>query len=171
MPFATLLRVHGVRGEARVELDDSSYPSPAIEQQIQLTTPRGAAQIVTVASVRPIHGAYLVSFAEIPQREQLQVLSGSRLAVKSSSLPVPESDNAYVYELVGATAFDAQGGLIGEVTQVVNNGGQALLVMQSSQGQERMLPLVPQTFKAFDRQTMRLDVIVPIGLWDEDEPA
>ena len=61
------------------------------------------------------------------------------------------------------------GAPLGVVEKLFDNAGQVLLGI-SHQGQERLLPAVPETIVSFERPTKQLVVIVPEGLWEEINP-
>lgn len=165
IPIGFVVRAHGVRGEFRVRLElDESLTLLAKGLRLQADLRDGSRRTLTVERVRPIHGAVLLTIDELREREAVQTLAGARLSVLSED--VPKDDAPYLFEFEGANAVDESGTVVGVVRRVADNGGQDLLIMDGPTG-ERMLPLVDETFVAFDRETNTL-VVRPIpGLWDD----
>lgn len=165
IPIGFVVRAHGVRGELRVRLElDESLSVLAKGLRLRARLRDGSHRTLTVDRVRPIHGAVLITVGELHEREAIQTLAGAQLSVLSED--VPKDDEPYLFEFEGATAVDESGTVIGLVRHVADNGGQDLLIMDGPAG-ERMLPLVDETFVAFDRETNTLVVRPIAGLWDD----
>jgi 16S rRNA processing protein RimM len=156
-----VVRAHGVHGELRVHLDIPLEEVP----HLRVIPRQGEARVMTVASLRPAHGAQLLRFEALVSREAAQALAGAALEVEAALLPPPDPGEAYIYELAGASVLDEAGTPLGTAREIVDNGGQALLVMDAADG-ERLLPLVPATMRGFDRAARVLTVHVPEGLWE-----
>ena len=65
---------------------------------------------------------------------------------------------------------DTDGQGLGEVTGFLDNSAHFLLKIKQN-GQERLFPYVEEFVEGYDRETNTLTVLVPEGLWDDDEPA
>jgi 16S rRNA processing protein RimM len=156
-----IVRAHGVHGELRVHFDIPLEDVPLLRVIPRL----GEARTLKVEALRPVHGAALLRLAEVGSREAAQALAGATLQVDASALPPPEADEAYVFELAGATVRDEAGTLLGVAKEVLDNAGQPLLVLDAD-GTERLLPLVPATQRGYDREARALTVRVPEGLWE-----
>jgi 16S rRNA processing protein RimM len=156
-----VVRAHGVHGELRVQFD---MPLEDVSR-LRVISRAGEVRTLKVEALRAVHGAALLRLAEIGSREAAQALAGATLQVEASLLPAPEADEAYVYELAGASVRDEAGTLLGVAKAVLDNAGQPLLVVDAD-GTERLLPLVPATQLGFDRAARALTVRVPEGLWE-----
>lgn len=161
------IKAHGVRGELRIVVETEEAaglvrPGLALRARGR----DGSIRAITVGErVRPIHGAFLITVEELPQREDVQSLAGAALEIDASLLDLAE--DPYLFELEGARVEAEDGELLGAVVQIADNGGQELLVFSTPSGEERMLPLVDATFVRFDRERDVL-VIRPIaGLWED----
>jgi 16S rRNA processing protein RimM len=161
-----IARPHGVKGELRLELFDAemALPDPPFPARVRVRG--GAPREVTLTQVRTSGAAYLVRFAEVPDRNAAELLKGARFDLDRELVPAPSADEAYVYELVGATAVDEAGATLGVVRSVLQNPGHDLLAIDTPSG-ERLLPLAPELVLRFDRETRRVVVRVPSGLWED----
>ena len=166
IPFGTLARAHGVRGEMRLVPFDLQTSLPDGTERVRVRPRQGAPVSMTLRRIRPVHRALLVTMAEIPDREVAQAWAGAVLEIDSSSLPPLEPGELYLFELVGADAVDAGGRPIGVVRELLDNRGQDILVLDAPQG-ERMLPVIGDTIVEFRREERLAVVRVPPGLWDE----
>lgn len=175
-----IIRAHGVHGALRAALSNDGVGSTddgaeddldaawlSRCKHIRLIDRAGRAQICTLSTCRLIHGAVLMTCAEIVGREAAQLWAGATLQVPRDAVPTPQDGEAYVYELAGAKVQDMQARVLGLVHEVLDNAGQPLLVIATGDGTERLLPLVPETLHRVDREAKTLTVRVPQGLWDE----
>lgn len=168
MPLGRAIKAHGVRGELRIALElDAAAELIREGLSLRARLRTGETRTITIGEQqRRIHNAMLVTVRELPEREDVQTLAGAILEIDGAGLELDE--DPYLFELEGATVEDDSGSALGTVLQIADNSGQELLVFRTGDGQERMLPLVDDTFIRFDRDRNAL-VIKPIpGLWDEE---
>jgi len=146
---------HGVRGEVVVSL--ITHRTERLAPGAVLQTDRGA---VTVESSRPHQHRHLVRFDRIADRDQADAWRG----VVLSAPPIAEADDdtLWVHELVGAVVVDQHGTEHGPVAALVENPASDLLELADG----RHVPLVFMT--AF-QPGVRIDVDVPVGLFDGDD--
>lgn len=118
---------HGVRGDVRVKsfTDDPC----ALGAYGPLGTGDGRTLIVKTA--RPARGGARVHFEGIDDRTQAETLTGAQLHVARAALPELPSeqteDDFYHADLIGLTAVDEAGAVVGTVAGVHNFGAGDLL--------------------------------------------
>jgi 16S rRNA processing protein RimM len=162
-------RAHGVRGELRIVPLAADEPFPPTARTVRVCSKLGVERVLTVATVRPIHKALLMTVEEIADRDAARELTGWSLDVDADVLPAPTDDELYVYEIEGAEVVDETGARIGKVIRLIDNHGQDLLEIDAD-GRERLLPFVDETIVGFDRERRVLTVRPIAGLWEvEDE--
>jgi len=167
--YGIVARAHGVRGELRVVPHGGDEPFPPEARTVRVCSRSGVERVLTVATVRPIHRALLMTVEEIADRDAARELTGWSLDIDAEVLPPPSDDELYVYELEGAAVVDEAGARIGTVTRLVDNHGQDLLEIDAD-GRELLLPYVDETIIGFDRERRLLTVRPIRGLWEaEDE--
>ncbi len=166
--YGIVARAHGVRGELRVVPLALDEPFPESARVVRVRSKSGEERLLTVASVRAIHQAFLVTVDEISDRDGARALTGWALEVDAAVLPPAGEGEVYVYELEGATVVDEGGARIGTVVRLVDNRGQDLLEIDAG-GRERLLPFVPETVVRFDRDQRRLTVRPIAGLWEDGD--
>ena len=129
-------------------------------------TPKGGTACTVGVRVRPVHRGALVTIDTVGNPEAAATWRGANVEVQACHIPPCEDGEFYLADLEGVAVFDVAGVHLGTMRQVMDNAGQPLGVIAATDGSERLLPLVPQTIKTFERAARRLEVCVPLGLWD-----
>lgn len=162
-----LVRAHGVRGEALVEiLTDHPAARFAPGTALRLADPSGRPKSparLTVESTRPYRDALLVAFAEITSPEVMTTLRGSFLEVPAAAVPPPPEGSYYHFQLVGCRCIDAAAGELGEVTDVVEDGGGVLLLV-AGEGSTVPVPFVQAFLDSVDLDARLIRLRLPPGL-------
>jgi len=150
-----ITRAHGLRGEVVVDLlgeDARMAPGTVLETD---TGP------VTVVAARPHQDRWVVQFDGVSSREGAEALRGTEL--RAEPLDVP--DALWLHDLLGATAVDPAGAVLGTIEAVLPNPANDLLQLDGG-------ALVPVTFVVgWDDEGpagRRLVVDPPPGLLDLD---
>jgi len=97
---------------------------------------------LTVDTVRGETEYPIVSFREIPSREEAEGIRGYLLEIPSSELPPLGEDEFYPFDLVGLAVRDSAGRQVGEVGEVIHSPAHPLLTVKSGSGQETLVPFV-----------------------------
>ncbi|MEG2850125.1 MAG: 16S rRNA processing protein RimM [Raoultibacter sp.] len=107
---------------------------------------------------------HLVHFAGIDSIDAAEDVVGRFCLVRKSDLPL---DYALCQPLwwQGFTVHDADRGLLGTISNVIENPAQHLVCVQGEAG-EIMIPLVDEFVQAIDSAGKRLEVSVPQSLLD-----
>lgn len=94
-----------------------------------------------------VQGKGLVAhFVGCDDRNAADDMRGVELAVASSCLPALEDDDFYWQELIGMAVFTATGEALGEVESMLETGANDVLVVRASEGKERLIPFVLETY-------------------------
>ena len=159
-------RAHGVRGDVVVEsFSDVSDRFAAGEELIvrAATGAEGVPRHLTITSVRPHKGALLVRFEGIDDRDRVDELRGAVLEVERDRVPDPPEDTYYYFQLVGCRVRDERRGDLGEVTDVIEDGGGVLLAVED--GERRLLvPFVAEMVRLVDTRAGTIELELPEGL-------
>ncbi len=160
---AHVRRVHGVRGEVRVQMlgGDLARFAPGTELQGERDGRR-----LTVAASRPLDGdEILLTFAELPTREDAARLSGEYLCVGTSQARALPADEWFVWQLVGLRAVSDAGEELGVVSRRRGATGERRHRRRRAAGGERRFPLVREWVRTVD---LARGVVV-VTPWPEDE--
>ena len=146
-----ITRAHGLRGEVVVDLlgEESRLVPGSV-----LHTADG---VLTVVAARPHQDRWVVTFEDVSGREAADALRGTELRAE----PIDDGDALWLHDLVGATAVDAAGDVLGTIADVLPNPADDLLELSGG-------ALVPVTFvvgwEGDDPTGRRLVVDPPAGL-------
>jgi 16S rRNA processing protein RimM len=161
---AHVRRVHGVRGEVRV-------------QRLGGDTGRFAAGIVlldernqrplTITSARPLDGDdMLLGFAELPTRDDVATLHGSYLCVAPSQARPLGEDEWFVWQLVGLRAVSDGGEALGVVHDVEEQPSSDVIVVRDGTVEHRY-PLVREWVRSVDLA----EGVVVVTPWPEADES
>jgi 16S rRNA processing protein RimM len=155
-------RAHGVRGEVRVQTLGGDLARFAAGTR--LLGERDRRQL-TIRSSRPLDGdEILLTFDELPSREQVAALSGDYLCVERSQARVLPDDEWFVWQLVGLRAVTDEGEVLGVVRDVEEQPASDVIVVDAGT-EERRYPLVREWVRAVD---IAAGVVV-VTPWPEDD--
>jgi 16S rRNA processing protein RimM len=140
-------KAHGLRGDVTINVrTDEPERRFAPGSVLEVEAPPGSAstlRTVTVATLRWHSSVLLVRFEEIPDRNAAEAARG---IVLHASVPVDASpedpDEFYDHQLIGITAYDVSGTVLGEVTGLVHGGAQDLLAIRTPDGRDTLVPFV-----------------------------
>jgi 16S rRNA processing protein RimM len=159
-------RPHGVHGEVAVETV-TDFPErlvAGVDVGIGEDSPDFHK---TVYKVRFHKGNWLLSFVDVRSRDEVEGWRGLWLflpAQERSSLP---ENYFYEHELVGCRCARVDGSVLGEVKELLDGPGGALLAVGAS-GKEVLVPFVSPIVVRVDLETHTVILDPPRGLFDGD---
>lgn len=159
-----ILRAHGIRGELKVEVWSDVEGRFARGAEMYLNV-HGRYRKVRIEQVRPERGNLLVRLEGIATREQAEELRNARLEVDVDEVPEAPEGFYYHFQLEGCVCRDETAGLLGEVVEVVEDGGGTLLRVEKD-GRSVLLPFVDDFLQGVDIAGKRIDFRLPEGLLD-----
>ncbi len=134
-------RPHGVRGEVTVEVRTDDPDLRFVPGAVLRTDPpeRGP---ITIAGVHWHSGTLLLRLEGVDSREAAEAVRNTELVVPVAELPeIEDPDSYYDHQLVGLTAQLPDGAVLGEVTAILHEA-QDLLVVRRSGGRDVLIPFV-----------------------------
>jgi 16S rRNA processing protein RimM len=160
-----VLRPHGVRGEVMVEVLSDVPGRLAPGRRLRASwegRPARPSREVLVETYRPHKSGALVRFAGAEDRDQAEELRDALLDVDRSEVPDAPEGTYYWYQLLGCRCW-VNGEDLGEVTDLVEDGGGLLLVV--SKGDRQVpIPFVQSFLKEVDVERGRIELDLPEGL-------
>jgi 16S rRNA processing protein RimM len=170
-------RPHGIRGElvigVRTDEPDLRFAVGAVlDAHAEPDPGPGDQPTLTVARTRWHSGQLLVTFEGITDRTAAGELTGSWLSVDSARLPrTGDPDEFRDHELIGLCVRTPDGGLVGEVTDVLHHGQDLLVIKRADGGaQECLVPFVKALVPEVDVAAGLLVIDPPPGLLDPESP-
>lgn len=158
-----ILRPHGVRGALIVEsLTDNPErfaPGARLFARREGESPRA----VVVAAAHPHARALLVEIEGVGDRDEAERLRGCWLEIPAGEVPPAPAGSFYHYELIGCRCYDRDAGDLGEVVELLEDGG-GLLLLVAGAGGRLLIPFVERFLVRVDRERRRIDLELPAGL-------
>jgi 16S rRNA processing protein RimM len=160
---------HGLRGDLTVEVrTDEPERRFATGAALRAQAPRGSAfgmSTLTVASTRWHSSRLLVRFEEIDGRDAAEAARGVLLHATIAADETPDDpDEFYDHQLIGLTAYDVDGRLLGEVTGVLHGGAQDLLSIRTPDARDTLVPFVKALVPEVDLAASRVVIADRPGL-------
>lgn len=156
-------RAHGVRGEVLVESFSDVPGRFAAGAGLLVVPAAGAPSRLTVAASRPHAGGFLVHFEGVDDRDAAEELRGVLLEVPEEEVPDPPEGTYYHFQLVGCRVRDDREGELGEVVDVVEDGGGVLLVIEED-GRRVPIPFVRALVRRVHLERRTIELELPEGL-------
>ncbi|MGY6410533.1 MAG: ribosome maturation factor RimM [Alkalilacustris sp.] len=153
----------GVRGEVR--LKSFCVPPEAIARYGPLWTEDGA-RAFRVTLTRPVAGALGARLEGVATREAAEALRGVKLFADRAALPALPEDEFYHADLIGLSAHDPGGAVLGRVKAVLTHAGQDLLELARADGSAVLVPFTRAIVPTVDLGAGRIVVDAPEGLFE-----
>ena len=162
-------RPHGIAGEVSVAVLTDSPELRFVEGTEFVTEHEGRRGSLRLASVRPDRDRLLLTFDGVTDRDQARLLAGTLLLAQvDRDEPTDDPDEFHDHQLIGLTARDVDGTVLGDVTDVLHMPMQDLLVLDHG-GREVLVPFVQAVVPHVDVASQTVIVDPPAGLLDADE--
>jgi 16S rRNA processing protein RimM len=166
-----VLRPHGLRGEVVVEVATDNPDRFAVGTTVLWMAagaageapPDAARERLTVEAVRAHRGVLLVRFQGYADRDAAGGLRSAELAVPAAAVPEPPAGTYYHFQLLGCRVRDEAVGELGEVVDLLEDGGGLLLVVEGG-GRRLPVPFVAAFLRRVDVAAREIEVALPPGL-------
>ena len=158
-------RPHGVRGEVTVEVRTDDPDLRFVPGAVLRTDPpeRGP---ITIAGVHWHSGTLLLRLEGVDSREAAEAVRNTELVVPVAELPeIEDPDSYYDHQLVGLTARMPDDAVLGEITAILHEA-QDLLIVRRVEGGKVLIPFVAAIVPTVDLDGGFVVVDPPEGLLD-----
>lgn len=112
----------------------------------------------TITAVRRVADGFLLSLEGVGSRGGAAHLTGRELRLPRAVLPPLGADEFYVEDLLGCSAEDDEGRVLGVVCGTFWNGAHDIMVITNEDQCERLLPVVPEFIVTIDYARKRVVV-------------
>jgi 16S rRNA processing protein RimM len=154
-------RAHGLKGEVAVRTVDPESETLGLVERVLVRTRAGEERVLRIVSTRPTPKETLVVFKEVSGRDQSEALVGSTVLVFREDLEPPAEDEYFQGDLVGLTAVDEAGNVLGRVEELWSTGEVPNLVIRAEGREELVVPFVDDFVPTVDIPAGRLVVRPP----------
>ena len=154
---------HGVRGEVHVTILSDTEGRFDEGESLEIVSSEGVRRLATLACVRKRKGSAIVRFEEFSTRDEAELLRGAFLEVAQERVPPAPNGSYYFFQLVGCQCEDLGDGLLGTVTQIVDDGGGLILEIEGERG-TLLVPFVSKYVRRVEVEERRIELNLPEGL-------
>jgi 16S rRNA processing protein RimM len=115
-----------------------------------------------VEEIRPVAAALVMKFKGIDTPEAAKTLGGAELIVDRAHAAPLQRDEFYVEDLRGMEVAAGPGGeILGEILDVIEGGGGALIELRLPSGERRLIPFRKEFFGDILPESRRAVLIAP----------
>ena len=150
MTIGKVLRVHGVRGDVKVQsLSDVPGRFDTLTK-VTLAGPDGTRREMEIRSSRRMVNDYLIAFEGIDTAEAAAPLVGSLLQIADDQVaPLPDGQY-YQHDLLGIEVRTEEGMPLGTLAAIFPTGANDVFVVQGKEGREHLIPATKEVVRAVD---------------------
>ena len=134
---------------------------PRRDAGVSVYTEQASLTQYKVKSAKMHSGNVVLTLDGVTDRDQALALKGSRILVARDAFPKAESDSYYWVDLIGCTAVNLQGEVLGEVIDVTENGAHGVITIgdASTKTIKYLVPFVKEVVQNVDlpNKTITLD--------------
>jgi len=162
--LARIARTRGLRGELVADLL-TDFPERFAERtSLVALWPDGRRKQVRLEEHWFQRDRIILKFAGYDSIEAAREFVGCELVVPESERAELPANNFYDWELAGCTVETVSGKELGSVREVMRTGGVEMLVVQSDDGRERLIPMAHDICVQIDVEAKLIRVNPPEGL-------
>ncbi|WNG57483.1 16S rRNA processing protein RimM [Archangium gephyra] len=154
-------RAHGLQGEVAVRTFDPASETLDHVERVLVRPRTGAEHVLRIVSVRPTPKEMLVVFEGVKGRDASEALVGATVLAFREDLEPPAEDEYFQGDLVGLTAVDESGKVLGRVEELWETGEVPNLVIRAEGREELVVPFVDDFVSTVDIPGGRLVVKPP----------
>jgi 16S rRNA processing protein RimM len=160
----------GIRGEVVVEpLTDAPDAVFASGRRVFVGDANGNVknrdETLTVDSVRPFKGGFMIKFDSVADRNEAELLRGRYLFAPFEELEPLDEDEVYLHDLIGMKVELTSGQSIGEVTAYYELPQGLTLDVKTRKGSV-LVPYRPEVVERTDTDARRVVVKAEVGMFD-----
>lgn len=162
--MAQIVGVHGVRGMVKLKLFGENPDALTAYGPLEDETGK---HDFTLANLQPHGTIWLATIDGLSDRTAAEKLRGTKLFLQRDKLPEIKDEKTYYHaDLIGMTAKDTEGQIIGKVIGVANFGAGDLLDVKPPKGNSFYVPFTDAIVPAVDLDKNELTIDAPPGLID-----
>ena len=145
-----IVRPQGIRGEVKVRhYTDDPFRFQALDSAL---IQKGDAYVpLVITGCRVQKDDVFLTLADVLDRDAAEALRGTKLYVDRANARALSPDEVFIADILGATAYDTQGNVIGTLKEVLTPGGVDVFVFSTPRG-NLMMPALKSVLLTLDAQ-------------------
>ncbi|MDC0706973.1 ribosome maturation factor RimM [Stigmatella sp. ncwal1] len=166
LEFGYVSRAHGIRGEIAIRTFDAASEALDVVERLSVRTRSGEERVVRIEDVRPTPKENIVALEGVHTREAAEALVGAAVFAYREDLEPPEEGEFFQGDLVGLSAVDESGRVLGTVEEIWNTGEVPNLVIRGADKTEFIVPFADEFVPSVDVPNGKM-VVRPLDYEDE----
>lgn len=168
-PVGTITKAHGLRGEVVCQFLDEAAAGVPTDHLLLLVEGIPVPFFIVGRRERGALGAIL-RFDDVDTADQAAALVGCQALLERDSLAFDEDDEEApsLRYFIGFTLEDTTEGEVGEIIDVDDQTANLLFIVQTSGGEELLVPAHPDLIVDIDHRAGFVTMRLPEGLLDPD---
>lgn len=162
--IARIVKPRGIRGEVNCVIQTDFPERFSSLESVTVWLPNDARLKLNIEDVWFHNDRVILKFEGYDSMTAAQQLTGGRLVIADSNLELLEDGQFFEHQVIGSDVITSNGRSIGRVKSVMRTGGTDVLVLQTEEGVERMIPFADEICTEVDVSAKRITVDPPDGL-------
>ena len=159
----TIIGKYSFKGELLVKTESDNIEEYSSLESIFIDLPSGLIPFFIRKCHQHKSSLLRIDFEEVNNEAQAEALIKKKLYLPLSFLPPLEGNKFYYHEIIGFSLVE-KGRYIGIISNVVEQGLQALFEVDSSDGKVHLIPIHDDLIIKVDRNNKMISVQLPEGL-------
>ncbi|MDP9692489.1 UNVERIFIED_ORG: 16S rRNA processing protein RimM [Arthrobacter globiformis] len=169
LQVARIGKPHGIRGEVTVQVLTDA-PGDRFVPGTEFVVEPASAGPLTLRSARWNKDILLLGFDEVADRNRAETLRGAKLFIEIEELDEDDDEGWYEHELVGLEARVGSQA-VGKITALNTMPVQDLLVVETTEGKEILIPFVEQIVPEVNVEEGYVLLTPPAGLFEVNDES
>lgn len=161
---------HGVHGEVKVFPTTDDVKRFKKLKEAFLDTPDGLL-LVHPVEARFFKNLVILKLREFTDMDEAQKHKGQDLLVHRDHAVALAENEYFICDIIGATVKTDEGEVLGELTEVMTTGANDVYSVKLANGNEVLLPVIPECVLSIDIQKKEVLVHMMKGLMDANTKA
>jgi 16S rRNA processing protein RimM len=164
--IARIVKARGIRGEVSCVIQTDFPDRFSSLESVTVWLPNEKRLKLKVEDAWFHNDRVILKFEGYDTMTAAQALTGGRLVIADKDLELLEDGHFFEHQVIGSDVVTSNGRSIGRVKSVMRTGGTDVLVLQTDEGVERMIPFADAICTEVDVNAKRITVNPPEGLLD-----
>lgn len=162
--IARIVKARGIRGEVACVLETDFPDRFSSLERVTVWLPDDTRLSLVIEDHWFHNDRVILKFEGYDTMTAAQGLAGGRLVIAESDVESLADGQFFEREVLGSEVVTSDGLKLGQVTRVMRTGGTDLLVLESDDGRERLIPFADEICTDVDVRAKRITISPPEGL-------
>jgi 16S rRNA processing protein RimM len=162
--IARIVKARGIRGEVSCVVETDFPERFSSLEQVTVWMPDGTRLRLSVEDHWFHKERVILKFEGYDTMTAAHNLRGGRLVIAETDLEHLAEGEFFEHQVIGLEAVTSEGRRLGHVTRFMRTGGTDLLVLESDDGRERLIPFADEICTDVDMEARRITINPPDGL-------